>query len=432
MCAGARRACRVLCLAAAWSVGALAAARPGDPPIGIEDALAEARAANARLPLPALDVSTAREKRAQAASELWMKVAVEGDFLYAPASGYDPVLSNLGEARGQVVAHQPLYAGGALKAGVARADAAVAAAGARYRIAVRDLELEIRSRYAELLAAREELAARREGIERLTTYRSSLKSRQEAGQGVAADLLRTEVRLALEEASSAEAEQRSDEARLTLNERMGRDPAAPLEVAPLAGPEPPPAPSGASWEGAPEIEAAEAEARSADAERTIARAERLPRLTLNADAGFWVSDTNHLTADFWNRFWAAKGYSLSLTLAWPLWDRGGLTARIAEADLGAKLARARLDVERRDARLAWERARATLAHLYREIEILARAAPDARDSYLQMESRYRGGAASSLEVLDAYAAAVDAAVKLGEVTARYRIAQAVVRRWSEP
>jgi outer membrane protein TolC len=426
-----RFAASCVLLAVGHALGAAPAAS-GQAPLSLEDALREARAANARLPLSSLDISISREKLGQAQAERWLRVALEGDFLYAPASGYDPVLTNLGEARGQVVARQPLYAGGALKAGVVRADAEVAAAGARYRVAVRDLELEVRSRYYELLAARTEAAARREGIERLTTYRTSLQSRQASGQGVAADVLKTQVRLALEEASIADAEQRADDARLALNQALGREPAGALELASLPPPEVPTPGEAAPWERAPEIEAAEAEARSAEAQLTIARAERLPHVSLNADTGFWVSDTTHLNGDFWDRFWGAKGYSLSLTVAWPLWDRGGLRAKIAEADLGVRSAQTKLEAERRDARLAWSQARAAQAHLFRQIEILSQATPDARDSYLQIESRYRGGAASALEVLDAYAAAVDAQVRLNEVIARYRIAQAVSLRWSEP
>ncbi|HEY2798842.1 MAG TPA: TolC family protein [Thermoanaerobaculia bacterium] len=418
-------------LALGHALGAAPAAL-GQTPLSLEDALREARAANARLPVSSLDISISREKLGQAQAERWLRVALEGDFLYAPASGYDPVLTNLGEARGQIVARQPLYAGGALKAGVVRADAEVAAAGARYRVAVRDLELEVRSRYDELLAARAEAAARREGVERLTTYRTSLQSRQASGQGVAADVLKTQVRLALEEASIADAEQRADDARLALNQALGREPGGPLELAPLPPPETPSPGEPAPWEGAPEIEAAEAETRAAEAQLAIARAERLPHVSLNADTGFWVSDTTHLSGDFWDRFWGAKGYSLSLTVAWPLWDRGGLRARIAEADLGVRSAQAKLEAQRRDARLAWSQARAAQEHLFRQIEILSRATPDARDSYLQIESRYRGGTATALEVLDAYAAAVDAQVRLNEVIARYRIAQAVSLRWSEP
>jgi len=425
----ARRVLLVLIVALAIGLPSAASSQAA---LSLEEALREARAANARLPLSSLDVSLAHERVSQAQAERWLRVALEGDFVYAPGSGYDPVLTNRGDARGQIVARQPLYAGGALKAGIARADAEAAAAGARYRVAVRDLDLEVRSRYTQLLAARAEEAARREGIERLTTYRTSLKSRQASGQGVAADVLKTEVRLALEEAAVADAEQRADEARLALNQSLGREPDAALDVAALPPPEAPAPGESAPWERAPEIEAAEAEKRSAEARLTIARAERLPHVSLNADTGFWVSDTQHLNADFWDRFWGAKGYSLSLTVAWPLWDRGGLRAKIAEADLGVRSAQTKLEVERRDARLAWAQARSAQEHLFRQIEILSRAAPESRDSYLQIESRFRGGAASALEVLDAYAAAVDAQVRLNEVTARYRIAQAVSRRWSEP
>jgi outer membrane protein TolC len=412
----------------------LTAVAAGQTPIDLQEAIRRARAANAHLPLPAVEVSIAREKRSEALAERWLRVAVEGGFLYAPdnGSGYDPALTNLGEARLQAVVRQPLYSGGALRASADRAGAAVEAAGARYRIAEKDLELEVRSRYSELLAALAEVSTRRDGIERLQSYRSSLRGRQASGQGVATDLLKTEVRLALEEAAISEAQQRQDEARLTLNELMGRPPVASLDLAPLPPPTKPGSATDAAWEGAPEIAAAEAESRVAAADLTVARAERLPHLSLNADAGFWASDTTHLGASFWDRLWRDGGYSFSLVFAWPVWDRGTLRARTAQAQLGLELARLRAEAARRDARLAWQRAQATMSHLYREIEILSRAAPDARDSYLQAESRYRGGAASALEVLDAYAASVEAAVRLSEATARYRVAEAVAIRWSTP
>jgi outer membrane protein len=425
--AGGRR----FVIAAAASVWFSAAGR-GQAPMTLEDALRIAHQANARLPLPSFDISSARERLAIAVADKWLRIAVEGDFLYAPASGYDPVLTNAGDARLQVVARQPIFAGGALKAGVERADADLEAAKARYRIAEKDLDLEVRSRFAQWLAAHEEIVVRREGIERLSTYRTSLKSRQAAGQGVAADVLKTDVRIAFEEAAVADAEQRLEEAGLVLNQQMGRHPGEPLDLVPSGPPEAPRTTDESAWQNAPEILAAEAETRSAEAGLTIAQAERLPHLSLNADLGFWVSDTQHLNADFWDRFWGAKGYSLSLMLSWPVWDRGALRARVAEADVGLRQARYKLEAERQDARAAWMRAQSALRNLYRQIEILSRAVPDARDSYLDMESRYRGGIVTALEVLDAYSASVDAAVRLNEVTARYRIAEAVARRWSEP
>ena len=227
---------------------------------------------------------------------------------HAPASGYYPVLTNLGDARLQAVVRQPIYAGGALKAGTVRAQAAVDAAGARYRIAEKDLELDVRGRFAEWLAADADNLGPAEGIERLSKYRTSLASRQAAGQGVSADVLKTDVRLAVEQAAEVEGEQRKDEARLVLNERMGRDPNGPLVLAPMPAPEPPGSEDAEVWEGVPEVAVAEADARSA--ERTwrlpLTPPSVRPHLFLTADVGFWVADTTHLHAQFWERLWAAR------------------------------------------------------------------------------------------------------------------------------
>lgn len=408
----------------------------------LEQALREARAANARLPLSAIDVSIARERTAEARAERWFKVAADGDFIYAPKGAYDPIVTNLGQFRLQLGARQPLYDGGARHAAVSRAEADLEAAGARYRIAKRDLDLEVRGRFAELLQAQGEIEVRRDGLERLGTYRTSLKSRQAAGQGVGADILKTDVRIALEETNLLDAQRRLDQARLALNELMGRDPVAPLSVVPLPPSEPRPDQQENQWAGAPEMAAAEAEIRSADAGLSVARSERKPHLFANADLGFWGSDTSRLVpsdlrasnpdATFADRIRRDAGYSFGLTFSWPLWDHGAARARVAEAELGLERAKRNRDLQTRTARLQWEGARSTLRSLSLQIEVLSRSAPDAHDAYLEAESRYRGGSATALEVLDSYAAAVDASVRLADAIARYRIAQALESRWGTP
>lgn len=415
--------------------------RAAETALSVEDVLREALAANARLPLPALDVAVSREKTAEARAERWLKVAAEGDFIYAPPDGYDPVVTNSGETRLQLTARQALYDGGARRAAVSRAEADVAASAARYRIAEKDLELDVRSRASEFLQAESEIQARREGLERLSAYRTSLKSRQSAGQGVAADLLKTDVRLASEQASLVEAEARLQQARLSLNDLMGRDPRTPLLLAPLPPPEvvpPDEEPSGET----PDVAAAEAEVTSAAAAVSVAKAERWPQLGLNGDAGLWGSDTSHLVpedlkakdpdASFTDRIRRDAGYSLGVTLSLPLWDHGAARARIAQAELGLEHAKRDRDLQARTVRLQWEQARAALHDLSGQIEILSRSAPDARDAYLEAESRYRGGGGTSLEVVEAEAAAVDLSVRLADAVARYRIARAVEARWGTP
>lgn len=421
---------------------AVSASAAAQAPLTLEEALAEAHAANARLPLPAYDVAIAREKRSEARADRWLRVAVEGDFIYAPPSAYDPALTNLGELKLQAVARQPIFDGGAKRGAVARAEAELDAAGGRYRIAEKDLVIDVTSRYMELLAAQEEAAARREGIARLEGYRSLLRSRQASGQAVAADRLKTEVRLAAEEANILEAEKRAADARLALNDLMGREPRVALEIAPLPAPDLSLAVSSTDAAEVPEVASAQADARAAGAALSIARAERKPHLDLSADFGFWGSDTSRLVpldlklanpdATFSDRIRRDFGYSISLFFSWPIFDFGTIRARITQADLTLRQAQQKVEVARRDARLKWEQARSALEILQREIDLLSRAAPAARDASLEAESRYRGGAATSLEVLDAYASAIDSAVRLSDAVSRYRIARALLSRWGTP
>ncbi|HXM79746.1 MAG TPA: TolC family protein [Thermoanaerobaculia bacterium] len=418
------------------------AAAIAEDPMTLEDVLRESRAANARLPMPAIDVEIAREKESEARAERWLKVAVEGNFLYAPPNGYDPAITNAGEARLQLVGRQPVYDGGARRAAVLRGEAEVAAAGARYRVAVKDLDLEVRTRYSEYIQAGAEAAARRQGIERLENYRTSLKSRQASGQGVASDLLKIDVRLASERASIVDAEGRRESARVALNALMGRSPEAPLSLAPL----PPPAPAvlrrDPGSDRVPDVVEAEAAERAAGADVTTARAERRPHLLLTADVGFLGSDTSRwipadlLAADrnatFGDRLRRDAGYSVGLSLTWPVWDLGAIQARIRQAELRQKSAQQNIVFQKREAARQWAQAQTALATVYSLIQILTESAPAARDAYLEAESRYRGGAATAFEVLESYVASVDAAVRLNEAISRYRIAQALAVRWSEP
>src|SRR5262245_50531495 len=181
----------------------------------LEMALTEARAANLRLPLPAFEIQVLRARQREAVAEKWTKVAVEGGFIYAPfySHGYDPALSNLGEARIQAAAKQPIYAGGAIVAGIEHADAAVAAGEARYRIAEKDLELDVRSRYYELDFAVAEQAIRQSAIDRIRAYQKLLEGRKASGQSVAGDVFKTQVRVYLEESNRLDAVQHAEAAR---------------------------------------------------------------------------------------------------------------------------------------------------------------------------------------------------------------------------
>ena len=173
-----------------------------------------------------------------------------------------------------------------------------------------------------------------------------------------------------------------------------------------------------------------------------AGAERKPHLFLTADVGFLGSDTSRLVpasllavdshATFGDRVRRDAGYSLGLSMTWQIWDLGAIRSRVRQAELKLESARQNVTLQKREARRQWAQAEAMQQSVYAQITILSEAAPAARDSFLEAESRYRGGSATALEVLDAYAASVEAAVKLSEAVSRFRVAQAIAMRWSQP
>src|SRR5712692_1184040 len=98
------------------------------PPVALEAALAEARAANARLPVAAMEVKATEEQARSARGQLFPKLGVQSDLLLAPRRfGYSSSGSPVGEERLQLVGTQSVYSGGALEASAAFAEAQVRA-----------------------------------------------------------------------------------------------------------------------------------------------------------------------------------------------------------------------------------------------------------------------------------------------------------------
>ena len=331
----------------------------------------------------------------------------------------------------QLVASDTLYAGGLRRANVRAAGFRVRAAGAGYRIAQKDVDLEVRLRFAELLKVEEEIVIREQGIERLRSYLAQIKARQASGQPVGSDVITTEVRLGTEEAALADAQRAGDEARLQLNDLLGRNPRLPLVLQPL----PPPAPVAMSdtapWLFTPELQQAFANSAIARMGALATRAERRPQLSVSAGVGVipTFGSSNPGTGPFSG---SGFGGAVMFSLNWPLFDAGVFRSRLERANLLTLQARGSETVARRFSRLQWELADAQQARIFRQVELWARNVPLARDAYLQTTSMYNGGAATALEVLDAYAAWVNARESYSDAILRYRQAQANLVRWGTP
>jgi outer membrane protein len=416
-----RRFALHLCWALAYAAQAAA-----QEPLTLEDALREARAANAALPVAHFDTLIARAHVRETRGALGPRFALDGD-----VHGGTPRAYTGDDARLQLIGDQTLYAGGGLRAGVRVSEAQARGAGARYRVAEKDVELELRTRFSGVLRIEEELAFRREGIARLRTYLSGIEARSASGQGVAGDLSKTRVRMGAETADLADADRRLDEARLGLNDLLGRAPDSTLTLAPLPLPAAALDSAGESWSVGPDIRSANANVDAAVAGVAVARAAARPHLSVNADAGVepLFPGTDPGTGLNLGHGW---GMEVTLSLSLPIWDGGVTHARVIQAQLGADQARQTAIVVRRQARLEWLRADAALASLHRQVEARRRNVPIAQDSYLQSQSLYRGGAATALDVLDAYGAWIDASQAAADAVLSYRVAEAQLVRWGTP
>jgi outer membrane protein TolC len=418
---------------------ALAAEPAPSDRLTLEQALDEAHRANVDLPVADFDTRIARQRQVEAEARRRLQVRLDGDLWLAPSAGYDPVVTNLGEERVQVAVEKLLYDGGARRADVARTRAELAASQARFRMAEEDLALEVRQQFAAVLASESEAQARRDGIARLESYVKLLEERESSGQPVTADLLRARVRLATDRAALAAAEETGDQARASLATLLGRAPEAPLALAALPVPQPPAPVRGPVAATTPDVEATTHDVSVAEAALQVASAEGRPQVTARADAGLWGSDTTalvpadfaaaHPGANFGDRLSRDLGYSFTIGFTLPLFDGGEIAARNAAAQMELEQARQRLKSQSAAVELQLVSARKALERTYRQYELLSQAVPQSRDAYLLTESRYRGGASSSVEVLDAFSATIDTAVAAVQAELAYRTAQALVLRW---
>lgn len=391
----------------------------------LDEALREALAFNARLPVAARNVDIARERVREARGRLFPRLLFDGDV----HSGV-PQTYGTGDARFQLVGVDTLMGAGRRAAGaVSRFQVTAAMAG--YRATERDVALEVRLRYAEYQQAATEVAFREAGLASLRRYLEIVRSLQAAGQGVSSDVLRTEVRLGTEEADVTAARNRLDGARFALNELMGRAPNAPLALAPLPAPLPPPEITGEPWLASPDVRQAQASARSAQAAVGVTRAERQPQISVSANVGAQPLLGPSSAGSPLN---SGRGVGGEITLGFtvPLWDAGVYRSRLAQVQLLARQAGDSATVVLRQSRLAWERAYAELGRLYGEVQRRERTVPVARDSYLLAESTYRGGVGTALEVLDAYTMWIAANQAYADAVLRFRQAQAQLIRWGGP
>lgn len=323
------------------------------------------------------------------------------------------------QGRASIDARYELFSGGRKLYGSKQASAELESAragelGQRYATA-----LLVERDYYDVLTARELLDVARDRARRAVEQFGTARARVTSGATVPSDSLQLLLERQRADTDVLRREAALTVARLQLGRRIGR--AVPVDAALLDSV--PPAPLGLTLDEAvdravaqgPAWRQARAAERSAEAQIRVRQASYLPTVTLTASIGkfddkFFPTLTNRR--------------SIGFQIALPIWDGGQRELAIARLKTGRTVARAiREDLERAARRDVTE-AYTGYDVARRSLELAQAGVGFAVEVLRVQEVRYRGGAATVLELLDAQAQLVQAQADL--VQARYaaRLARA--------
>ncbi len=319
---------------------------------------------------------------------------------------------------------QPLFTGGAISAGVARARGGKDAAFAQLGGARATLAAQVAEAYVGVLSACELLALHEAQVTQMQEVARQADLRFTRGEAARTDLSQAQARLAEARAGLARAKGEVVRSRANFIALVGVEPdaLAPLEDAPVTP---------ASLEDAidealqssPSLRMAQASARAAEAGLRQAQAGRSPSIALAASAS--------TVRDKFFPGYQADDVTIGVQGRWTLFAGGAIGARISEARAEARSARAAQDAAgaavRAGVAAAWSdlvTARALLVAAQEQ----SVAAASALDS---VRHEVRVGQKPTLDLLDAQREALAAqsavvAARGGVIVAAYRL-QALLR-----
>lgn len=327
-----------------------------------------------------------------------------------------------------------LFDFGLRDARLGQADSARQAALAVFADRVQAILLEAGTAYYDLLAA---LAAERAAVENLRFAENSLKAataRERAGVAVKSDRLQADASEAQARLALRQAEGNLAIARGRLATAILLPPTTQLALAP------PPAIGDAVLLGQsadaliaeaerlrPDLAQGRANLRAAAAGLGVAQAVRRPSLSLGSRPGVTLGTRGQDVAS------GTAGVTLNI----PLFDSGGRTAAVAEAQAEAERAEANLAATAQGAALdVWSRYQ-QLSVEATNLETARRLLASSEEAAALTQGRYRAGLATIVELLNAQAALADArrqlvAAEFGVRTAELQLARSVGRMGDAP
>ena len=332
------------------------------------------------------------------------QVKLSGGASYAPVPGsfgYDPVISNGGQVEGIVALQQSLFDAGlrGLKADQNSVD--IDRLAHEKRAVDRDLVFTVTAQFIEALRAQREVQLQAQSTQQLTDYLRLINQMLHGGTVSQTDLLKTKVQLDAAKRSLLKAAEEEALARITLAELMGSPDDTAFTV------------MGNLAEGADStfVDGADTAIENIDLtmgrlsvqksllDVEISRRERWPQLVLSGDAGLLTSFEN-LREPPATRV-SGLGYSVGISLEWPLFNWGAGDFRIEQRQAAADIEMLKLDLAARGLKTEKSRVSLQMRNAFSAIKSLHATIEAAENNYVLTKANFAGGGALSLEVLSA-------------------------------
>lgn len=320
----------------------------------------------------------------------------------------------------ELLIEQTIYRAG-LGSARARYDAQNRAAEWELRKAEEETAVDVLRAYFSLVTAGEQSKVAREGVEMARKQLDLTRTMLEAGTASERDVKASDADLAEAELGKSRAEGGVDLARADLNRLMGRDPAAPVEMAPV--PPLPAVPSNSdeqvqeAMRNRPEIHLLDEGLAAARAGESLAATQNLPTLSARA-----IGAAQTPTALTDSKFFAA-----GLSLKWSPFDQGKTRSDVREARANV----ARLEALREDARLGIrlevEKALTDMRTARDRIAVADRQVSSADAALSVSRLRYQAGSATQLEVSGSLFALIRARGNRAQAETDLRLADAEFR-----
>jgi outer membrane protein TolC len=273
--------------------------------------------------------------------------------------------------------------------------------------------LETESSYYDVLVNQELTRVTQERVTRARQGLSVARARVTSGAAVQTDSLQLVLELIRAQVEGLRQRNALRTAQLELGRRVGAS--APVDAVPADSAAPPPLPISLAeavtigLDQGPQYRAARANESSADAALRAERGDYLPVLSIGGVHQRY--DTQLFPG-------AANITSVTFSLSFPLWDNGQREIELNRARVNRDVARAiRADLERavrRDVSSAYDTYETATA----AVELAHVAVTVGEQSYRMQELRYRSGASTILDLLDAQVSLAEA--EAGLVQARYQ------------